>query len=98
MKMKISIVLGTRPEIIKMSSIIKECEKVKLDYSILHTGQHYSHDMDKTFFRQLRLPEAKYNLGIGSGSHGEQTGKMLMGVERILRKGKTRYSSGGRGH
>ncbi|MQY69373.1 MAG: UDP-N-acetylglucosamine 2-epimerase (non-hydrolyzing), partial [Firmicutes bacterium] len=86
--MKISIVLGTRPEIIKMSSIIKECEKVKLDYFILHTGQHYSHDMDKAFFQQLGLPEAKYNLGIGSGSHGEQTGKMLMGVEKILQEEK----------
>jgi len=86
--MKISIVLGTRPEIIKMSSIINECEKLKLDYFILHTGQHYSHNMDKTFFQQLGLPEAKYNLGIGSGSHGEQTGKMLIGVERKLQKEK----------
>jgi len=86
--MKISIVLGTRPEIIKMSSIIKECEKLKLDYFILHTGQHYSYDMDKTFFRQLGLPQAKYNLGIGSGSHARQTGKMLMGLESILEEEK----------
>ncbi|GAG64900.1 unnamed protein product, partial [marine sediment metagenome] len=82
--MKISIVLGTRPEIIKMSSIISECEKLKLDYFVLHTGQHYSHNMDKTFFQQLGLAKAKYNLETGSGSHAEQIGKMLMGVERIL--------------
>ena len=86
--MKISIVLGTRPEIIKMSSIINECEKLTLDYFILHTGQHYSYDMDRTFFQQLGLPEAKYNLGIGSGSHGEQTGKILMGVETTLQEEK----------
>jgi len=86
--MKISIVLGTRPEIIKMSSIIHECEKLGLDYFILHTGQHYSYNMDKTFFQQLGLREAKYNLEIGSGSHGEQTGKMLMGVEKILQEEK----------
>jgi UDP-N-acetylglucosamine 2-epimerase (non-hydrolysing) len=86
--MKISIVLGTRPEIIKMSSVINECEKLRLDYFVLHTGQHYSHNMDKTFFQQLGLPEAKYNLGVESGSHGEQTGKILMGVERILQEEK----------
>ncbi len=84
--MKISVVLGTRPEIIKMSSIINECERLRLDYFVLHTGQHYSHNMDKTFFQQLGLPEAKYNLKTGSGSHAEQTGKILMGVERILQK------------
>ena len=87
-KMKISVILGTRPEIIKMSSIINECEKLKLDYFILHTGQHYSHNMDKAFFQQLELPEAKYNLGVESGSHGKQTGKMLMGVEKILQEEK----------
>jgi len=86
--MKISIILGTRPEIIKMASIINECEKLKLDYFILHTGQHYSHKMDKTFFQQLGLPEAKYNLETGSGSHAEQTGKMLIGSERILQEEK----------
>ncbi|HEY41102.1 MAG TPA: UDP-N-acetylglucosamine 2-epimerase (non-hydrolyzing) [Dehalococcoidia bacterium] len=82
--MKIAIVLGTRPEIIKMSPIIRECEREKLEYFILHTGQHYSHEMDGAFFEELELPEPKYNLDIGSGSHGEQTGKMLMALEKIL--------------
>ncbi len=82
--MKLAIVLGTRPEIIKMSSIIRECEKRDLDYFILHTGQHYSYNMDKVFFKQLELPQAKYNLDVGSGSHAEETGKMLMGIEKIL--------------
>ncbi len=84
--MKISIVLGTRPEIIKMAPIIRECERLGLDYFILHTGQHYSYNMDRVFFEQLELPDAAYNLDVGSGSHAEQTGKMLIGIERVLQK------------
>ncbi|MCW4015232.1 MAG: UDP-N-acetylglucosamine 2-epimerase (non-hydrolyzing) [Candidatus Bathyarchaeota archaeon] len=83
--MKFSIVLGTRPEIIKMSPVIRECERLGLDYFILHTGQHYSYNMDRVFFEQLALPEAKYNLDVGSGSHAEQTGSMLVGVEKVLK-------------
>ena len=82
--MIICIVLGTRPEIIKMSPVIRACERLNVDFFILHTGQHYSYSMDRVFFEQLELPEAKYNLDVGSGSHGEQTGKILGGVERIL--------------
>lgn len=79
--MKIAIILGTRPEIIKMSPIIRQCEKLGINYYILHTGQHYSYEMDKIFFEQLKLPQAKYNLDIGSGRHREQTGKMLAAIE-----------------
>ena len=82
--MKISVVVGTRPEIIKMSPIIRECERLQLDYFILHTGQHYSYNMDRVFFEQLELPEPRYNLDVGSGSHAEQTGTILMGVEKVL--------------
>jgi UDP-N-acetylglucosamine 2-epimerase (non-hydrolysing) len=82
--LKVSIVLGTRPEIIKMSPVVRECERLGLEYFILHTGQHYSYNMDRVFFEQLGLPEAKYNLDVGSGSHGEQTGKMLIGIEKVL--------------
>ena len=53
----LSIILGTRPEIIKMSPVIRECEKDP-EYFILHTGQHYSYNMDRVFFEQLGLPEA----------------------------------------
>jgi len=88
MSLKISIVLGTRPEIIKMSPVIRECERLALEYFILHTGQHYSYNMDRVFFEDLELPGARYNLDVGSGSHGEQTGKMLVGVERVFVKEK----------
>jgi len=63
--MKICIILGTRPEIIKMSPIIRESKRKGLDYFILHTEQHYSYNMDKVFFEQFELPEAKYNLDVG---------------------------------
>jgi UDP-N-acetylglucosamine 2-epimerase (non-hydrolysing) len=84
--LKIAFILGTRPEIIKMSPIIKECSFLNLDFIILHSGQHYSYEMDKIFFRQLEIPNANYNLDIASGFHGEQTGKMLIGFEKILLK------------
>lgn len=81
---KIAIILGTRPEIIKMSPVIKECKRLKLNYFIIHTGQHYSYDMDKVFFKELELMHPKYNLKVGSGSHGVQTGRMLAQIEKIL--------------
>lgn len=80
----ISIVIGTRPEIIKMSPVIRECENRGLDYNILHTGQHYSYEMDRKFFEQLDLPDADYNLDVGSGSHAEQTGRIMKGIEEVL--------------
>lgn len=88
MKMKIAIVLGTRPEIIKMSPIIRELEKRGVNYFVLHTGQHYSYNMDRVFFEQLRLPDAKYNLNVGSGTHAEEIGRMLIGIEKVLMEGR----------
>lgn len=86
--MKICIVLGTRPEIIKMSPVVRECERRGLNFFILHTGQHYSYSMDGAFLEQLRLPKSRHNLEVGSGSHAEQTGKMLVGIERVLKSEK----------
>lgn len=82
--MRIAIILGTRPEIIKFSPIIRECTRVSQDFFVLHTGQHYSYSMDRVFFEQLELPKANYNLDVGSGTHAEQTGKILIGTEKIL--------------
>lgn len=82
--MKISVVLGTRPEIIKMSPVIKELQEKRLDFFVLHTGQHYSYRLDKVFFEQLELPRPQYNIEVGSGSHAEETGKMLVGIEKIF--------------
>ncbi|HQC92110.1 MAG TPA: UDP-N-acetylglucosamine 2-epimerase (non-hydrolyzing), partial [Candidatus Methanoculleus thermohydrogenotrophicum] len=82
----IGIILGTRPEIIKMSPVIRECERRGLDYFILHTGQHYSYEMDRLFFEELELPDPDYNLDVGSGTHAGQTAKIMTGVEDVLAK------------
>jgi len=82
--LKIAIILGTRPEIIKMSPVARELKSE--EYFILHTGQHYSYNLDRVFFEQLRLPQAKHNLEVGSGSHAEQTAKMLIGIEGVLQQ------------
>ncbi len=68
----------------KCSPIIREFKRLGLDFFILHTGQHYSYLMDKVFFEQLELPMAKFNLDVGSGDHGKQTGVMIEGIEKIL--------------
>jgi UDP-N-acetylglucosamine 2-epimerase (non-hydrolysing) len=81
---KISIILGTRPEIIKMAPVIRELEKRNRDYFILHTGQHYSYNLDRVFFERLRLPSANYNLEVGSRSSGEQIARILTGSEKVL--------------
>ena len=86
--MNISVILGTRPEIIKMSPVIRECERRGEDYFILHTGQHYSYEMDRVFFEELELPQPRYNLDVGSGTHAEQTGKIMIGVEKVLMREK----------
>lgn len=78
------IILGTRPEIIKMSSLIRELKNNNYNFFIIHSNQHYSKEMDEVFFKELELPQPKYNLNIGSGNHGEQTAKIIKGVEDIL--------------
>jgi UDP-N-acetylglucosamine 2-epimerase (non-hydrolysing) len=82
--MKISVILGTRPEIIKMAPLLKILQEKRVDFFTLHTGQHYSYQLDRVFFDQLEIPRAKYNIEAGSGSHAEETGRMLIGIEKIL--------------
>jgi UDP-N-acetylglucosamine 2-epimerase (non-hydrolysing) len=74
---RVTIVLGTRPEIIKLAPVIKELERSSIEFFILHTGQHYMYSMDRVFFEQLELPDLKYNLEAGSGTHAEQTVEMM---------------------
>ena len=82
--MKIAIVIGTRPEIIKMAPVIDEIIKRNLNYVLIHTGQHYDHEMSDQFFTDLELPTPDYNIGVGSGSHGEQTAEMMKGIEKVF--------------
>jgi len=82
--MKIGIIVGTRPEIIKMAPVIRECQKRAIPYFIIHSNQHYSEEMDSIFFKELELPAPHYNLGVGSGLHSNQTGNILIKMEPIL--------------
>ena len=82
--MKIATILGTRPEIIKMAPIIDEISKRDIDQIVLHTGQHYDKEMSDNFFRDLEIPTPDYNIHVGSGTHGKQTGLMMKGIEEVL--------------
>lgn len=86
-KLKILTIVGARPQIIKASAIsraIRDSFQDDIEEVIVHTGQHYDTNMSALFFEELEIPKAKYNLQIGSASHGEQTAKMMMGIEELL--------------
>lgn len=80
-------IIGARPQIIKAAAIsraIKNHFSHRINESILHTGQHYDENMSEVFFREMGIPVPQYNLNVGSGSHGEQTAKMIQGIEKVL--------------
>ncbi|MFW6014547.1 MAG: non-hydrolyzing UDP-N-acetylglucosamine 2-epimerase [Candidatus Nanoarchaeia archaeon] len=84
--MKVCILLGTRPEIIKMAPLIRACEDRDIDYYILHTGQHYSYEMDKKICDELEIPIPKYNLKVGGQSYRKQVGMMIREIMQVLEK------------
>lgn len=85
--MKITTVLGTRPEIIKLSPLIPLLNK-HFEHSIVHTGQHYSYQLDKVFFEELDLPAPYQMLEVGSESQVKQVAKIMLALEPILSKDK----------
>ena len=85
--MHILTVIGARPQIIKSAAISRAIAgsfSSQITESILHTGQHYDANMSQVFFDELGIPQPQYNLGVGSGRHGEQTAKMISGIEEVL--------------
>lgn len=90
--MKILSVVGTRPNFIKIAPLIRAIEKhnshhasrVTLDHLLVHTGQHYDYEMSQVFFQDLELPKPDIHLGVGSGTHAEQTGKIMIEFEKVL--------------
>ena len=81
--MKIVTVVGARPQFIK-ASVVSRALKPVCEEVIIHTGQHYDRNMSDVFFEELQIPHPAYNLGVGSGSHGKQTGEMLMKIEEVI--------------
>ena len=82
--MKIATIIGTRPEIIKMAPVLDEMEKMGIDNILIHTGQHYDHEMSQQFFQDLKIKKPDYNIGVGSNSHGKQTAIMMESIENVL--------------
>src|SRR5699024_7163016 len=85
--MKIITIASARPNFMKIAPILKEIEKHdNIEGKLLHTGQHYDYDMSKIFFDELGIPTPDFHLGIGSGSHAEQTAKVMVEFEKVLLK------------
>ena len=85
--MQLLTVIGARPQIIKAAAVSRAISNGYSDIvteNILHTGQHYDANMSQVFFDELGIPQPEYNLGVGSGRHGEQTAKMIAGIEEVL--------------
>ena len=84
---KIVSVIGARPQFVKAAVVSRAFQNQDLIQEILvHTGQHYDREMDQVFFEELRIPSPAYHLGVGSGSHAAQTGRMMQGLEEVLEK------------
>jgi len=83
---KILIIVGARPNFMKAAPICAEMRRRadKFDVTVIHTGQHYDAAMSASFFRDLGLPEPDHNLGVGSGTHTEQTAKIMLAFEPIV--------------
>jgi UDP-GlcNAc3NAcA epimerase len=86
-------IVGARPQFVKAAMLVeavrahnRQDKKQRLRHTLLHTGQHYNHNLSDVFFQQMPLPKPKYNLGVGSGTHGKQTGQLLAGIEEVLLK------------
>jgi len=87
--LSVTLVLGARPQIIKSAPFIYLATKDKqIHLDIIHTGQHYDYEMTKIFFEELHLPDPTANLNVGSGTHAQQTAKIMLRLEKILQKQK----------
>jgi len=85
--LNIVTIIGARPQFIKAAAVSRHLKAMpKVEEVLVHTGQHYDDNMSAVFFSDLEISPPAYNLGVGSGTHGEQTGRMLEAVERVLLK------------
>jgi UDP-N-acetylglucosamine 2-epimerase (non-hydrolysing) len=82
--MRIVSVVGARPQFIKLAAVARAMGGSDIDHIIVNTGQHYDRNLSEVFFEDLKIPAADVNLGIGSGTHGAQTGEMLSALDHAL--------------
>ena len=79
----VASIVGARPQFIKAAPVSRALSGV-FDEVLIHTGQHYDYCMSDVFFREMGLRAPEYNLGVGSASHAEQTGRMMIELEKII--------------
>lgn len=84
MSAPVLVVVGTRPNMVKVAPVWHALAERGIEQRLLHTGQHYDHALSGSFLEQLDLPDPDVALGVGSGTHAEQTAAALVGVERVL--------------
>jgi UDP-N-acetylglucosamine 2-epimerase (non-hydrolysing) len=82
----IMVVAGTRPEIIKLAPVLKWLESLGIEYIFVWSGQHYDYELSKIFFEELKIPSPNKNLNVKSGTHAEQTAKIMIRLERLIKK------------
>ena len=80
--MTVLLIAGARPNFMKIAPLYRACPS-DITCKIVHTGQHYDTNMSQVFFDELGIPEPQYNLGVGSGTHAEQTAKIMTAFERV---------------
>ena len=85
--MRITTVIGARPQFIKAAVVSRELNKAGVDEVLVHTGQHYDEEMSAVFFDELGIPKPAINLNVGSGSHAMQTGEIIVRLEEFLLDG-----------
>lgn len=82
---KVLSIVGARPQFIKAAAVLRALRLMpSVKHVMVHTGQHYDENMSEVFFRELDIPRPDYHLGIGGGTHGQNTGRMLEAIERVL--------------
>jgi UDP-N-acetylglucosamine 2-epimerase len=92
MSLHVLSIVGARPQFVKAAMVVEAVRAHNrshkhgrhLHHTLVHTGQHYDHNLSDVFFEQMLLPKPKYNLAVGSATHGKQTGQLLVGIEQVL--------------
>ncbi len=89
--MKVVTIIGARPQFVKAATVSRELKKAGLEEILVHTGQHFDHNMSQVFFDEMEIPHPHYNLEISGLNHGAMTGRMLEKIEDVLLKEKPDY-------
>ncbi len=89
--MKVVTIIGARPQFVKAATVSRELKKVGIKELLIHTGQHFDHNMSQVFFDEMEIPQPDYNLEISGLHHGAMTGRMIEKIEEVLLKEKPDY-------